>query len=92
VSWASRVTASFADESDGLTSLAVSRLQRAMGERAGARCAGELLAELSLREIRTPVELLRFATCLTQRGGVMEVVGSTLKVVALLRGAEVAPS
>jgi hypothetical protein len=70
-----------------MTALAITRLTRAMGERAGMSCVQELLALLGLTEIKTPTELLDFANCLRERGGVMEVVGSSLKVTALLRGA-----
>jgi hypothetical protein len=73
--------------SNEITTLAVSRLRRAMGDAAGDRCAEETLTELGLRELRSPSDLLDFANCLIKRGGVRQVVGSALRVSALLRGA-----
>jgi hypothetical protein len=70
-----------------MTELVITRLTRAMGRTAGMRCVEELLAQLGLTEIRTPSELLDFANSLCQRGGINEVVGSSLRVTALLRGA-----
>jgi hypothetical protein len=70
-----------------LTALAISRLTRAMGQTVGLGLAQEALALLGLTELRTPNDLLAFANILIKKGGLAEIVGSTLKVTAHLRGA-----
>jgi len=67
--------------------LALSRLTRALGPSAGPSCAQEVLAQLGLAQLKTPADLLRFANQLLGRGGLTELVGLSLKVTALLRGA-----
>lgn len=70
-----------------LHALAVSRLTRALGPSAGPTCTQEVLAQLGLTHLKTPMDLLRFANQLLLRGGLIELVGMSLKVTALLRGA-----
>ena len=70
-----------------MTETAIERLNRAVGEDAGQRYAQEALANLGLRELQTPDDLLRFASYLVDKGGLLEAVGRALKVSAILRGA-----
>jgi hypothetical protein len=70
-----------------ITILAVTRLRRALGQAAADRCAADVLAQLGRRELESPTDLLEFANCLLQQNGAAHVVGSALKVHALLRGA-----
>jgi hypothetical protein len=76
-----------ANDASGLTALAVTRLTRAMGHARGTQCAHEALTQLGLAELTTPSDLLDFANCLLQKGGLVEVVGTALKIAAILRGA-----
>ena len=71
----------------GLHALAVNRLTRALGPSAGPSCTQEVLAHLGLTHVKTPADLLCFANQLLKRGGIIELVGLSLKLTALLRGA-----
>jgi hypothetical protein len=75
-----------------ITLMAVTRLRRALGPGLAERCAENALAKLGLSELQSPADLLQFANYLLQQNGAAYMVGSALKVTALLRGArEVAP-
>ena len=74
-------------EDPTMTAGVIERLMKAVGRSAGERHAREALANIGLREIRTPDELLAFANYLLKQGGVVESVGRALKVTAILRGA-----
>lgn len=73
-----------------INQLAVERVSRAVGPVAGPATVEAALADLGLREIGSPGDLLVFAEHLIRKGGVFEAVGRGLKVSALLRGASAA--
>jgi hypothetical protein len=70
-----------------MTLMAVTRLRRALGRGPADRCAKDVLARLGLTELKSAADLLEFANCLLEKNGAAEMVGSALKVAALLRGA-----
>jgi hypothetical protein len=77
--------------SNEMTMMAVTRLRRALGAAAADRCAEEALAKIGLRELRSPTDLLDFANYLLEQNGSAQVVGSALKVTAILRGGRPRP-
>jgi hypothetical protein len=76
-----------ASSSNEITTFALTRLRRALGSAVADRCAQDVLAQLGLRELQSATDLLEFANCLLQQNGATHMVGSALKVTALLRGA-----
>lgn len=65
----------------------VSRLRLLHGDEEARRLVGEVLAEAGISDVSSPPDLLRLAERLITRGGFLEVVGRSLKVNAILRGA-----
>jgi hypothetical protein len=64
------------------------RLVKALGERRAAEVFGEALDRFGDGNIETPQDMLDFAEILIRSGGLVQAVGRSLKVQALLRGAE----
>jgi hypothetical protein len=63
------------------------RLVKAMGARRAAEVFREGHARFGERNIETPQDMLEFASLLIESGGLVQAVGRSLKVQALLRGA-----
>jgi len=63
------------------------RLVHVYGESRGNALFREVLAELGLRRLESPNDEMAFADALITRGGLLEAVGRSLRVRALLRGA-----
>lgn len=70
-----------------MTAMAVGRLRRAVGSEVGDRYAEDVLRQLGLRQLESADHLLEFAKRLLDYGGATYMVGSALKVCAILRGA-----
>jgi len=66
-------------------------VQERMAKALGAARAGEVLAQafnrFGERRVETPQDMLDFADVLMGSGGLVQAVGRSLKVLALLRGA-----
>jgi hypothetical protein len=60
------------------------------GDAAAQLVIGDCMRELGIDAVATPQDLLRMAHQLILRGGLIEVVGRSLKVTAILMGANVA--
>lgn len=68
------------------------RMSASLGPDRARSCIDETLSATGLRQLRTPDEVVRFASNLMERGGFFEVMGGALRVQAILRGAsDVAP-
>lgn len=65
----------------------LTRVQHVFGVDAGRKIYSEVLSELGVQHLSTPIEERRFADRLVKRGGLYEMVGRALRVRALLRGA-----
>lgn len=63
------------------------RLVKALGAKRAAEVFREALTQLGDRPIETPQDMLDFAAVLIRSGGLVQAVGRSLKVQALLRGA-----
>lgn len=67
--------------------LAHERLTKALGPTRATDITREVLSRLGSRELESPQDLLDFAVLLIKHGGLVQAVGRSLKVQALLRGA-----
>ncbi len=67
--------------------LAHTRLSRALGNDRGHELFRSTASTLGLTELHTPNDLLRFAQQLMTHGGLIESVGRSLKITAILHGA-----
>ncbi len=63
------------------------RLVKALGPRRASEVFREALTFFGDRPVETPQDMYDFATILIRAGGLVQAVGRTLKVQALLRGA-----
>jgi hypothetical protein len=63
------------------------RMNASIGAERTRKCIDEALSATGLRQLRTPDEVVLFASNLMQRGGFFEVMGGALRVQAILRGA-----
>ena len=63
------------------------KLNNLLGAARAAELRTELLNELGLEVIESPDDRLRFGNALIARGGLLEAVGRSIKVQALLHGA-----
>jgi hypothetical protein len=63
------------------------RLVKALGDRRASEVFGDACNRFGDRLIETPQDLLDFAETLVKLGGLIQAVGRSLKVQALLRGA-----
>jgi hypothetical protein len=64
------------------------RMSNSLGADRARSCIAETFAATGLRQLRTPDEVVVFASSLMQRGGFYEVMGGALRVQAILRGAK----
>ncbi len=64
------------------------RVQHVFGVRRGEQIYLETLEQLGVETLERVTDEKRFADVLVRRGGLYEMVGRTLRVRALLRGAE----
>ena len=67
--------------------LAYERLAKAVGASRATQVTREALASLGDRDFDRPQDLLDLAGCFIKTGGLIQIVGHSLKVQALLRGA-----
>ena len=63
------------------------RLVKAMGDQRASEVFGEACARFGDRLVDTPQDMLDFSEVLIRLGGLIQAVGRSLKVQALLRGA-----
>jgi hypothetical protein len=63
------------------------RMSDSLGAERAQACIDQTLAATGLRQLRTPDDVVLFASNLMQRGGFFEVMGGALRVQAILRGA-----
>tara|TARA_B100001750_G_scaffold221535_1_gene210186 strand:- start:2642 stop:2866 length:225 start_codon:yes stop_codon:yes gene_type:complete len=64
------------------------RLVKVFGAERGGKVFEEVLGKLGLAELADPDDEMRFADELIGGGGLMEAIGRSLRVRALLRGAK----
>jgi hypothetical protein len=70
-----------------LSSMIHERLVKAMGDRRAGEVFRETFDRFGDNDIETPQDLLDFSELLIRSGGLIQAVGRSLKVQALLRGA-----
>lgn len=63
------------------------KLRSLLGDDEARRLCETLLSEIGLSSLTTPDDQLRFGDALVKRGGLLEAVGRSVKVRALLHGA-----
>ena len=63
------------------------RMSASIGPERARICINETLSATGLRQLRTPDDVVLFASNLMERGGFFEVMGGALRVQAILRGA-----
>ena len=68
---------------------ALLKLVKMLGREGADQVAAEVFNELGLRDIGSPTDRLRFGEALCRRGGLLEAIGRSIKVQALLQGAHV---
>ncbi len=66
---------------------ALIKLKNLLGEEAAAKMVRAIFVELGIHALGGPNDLLRFGAALVKRGGLMEAVGRSIRVRALLHGA-----
>lgn len=66
----------------------LAHINKAMGSDQGGAAFGKALTKAAKQRIETPQDLLQVAKVLMEFGGITAIVGQTLKVQALLRGAK----
>lgn len=71
-----------------IAALVHERLKRAIGPVAGPMAKQAALDRIGLADLQTATDLLAFADCLIDRGGIFEAVGRGLRQTALMRGAK----
>ena len=67
---------------------ALTKLVNMLGREKAEQLAVEIAAELDLHGVMSPTDRLRFGDALVKRGGVLEAIGRSIKVQALLQGAQ----
>lgn len=67
---------------------ALVKLINMMGRDKAEELAIEIYTELGIRGLASPTDRLRFGDALVKRGGVLEAIGRSIKVQALLQGAQ----
>jgi hypothetical protein len=63
------------------------RIVRLVGDEAGGALMAQLMAEANVPELVSPESRSIFAAALIARGGVLEALGRSIRVQALLQGA-----
>ena len=66
------------------------KLVNMLGRDGAEKMAAEIFQELGMRHIASPTDRLRFGDALIKRGGILEAIGRSIKVQALLQGAQAA--
>jgi hypothetical protein len=66
---------------------AIQKVINVLGRERGQQLIEETLREIGLRSIDTPNERVRFGNVLIKRGGVLESLGRSIKIQAILHGA-----
>jgi hypothetical protein len=66
---------------------ALQKIFNTFGAQRGRALVDETLASLGITELRTPDDRLRFGNALIKRGGLLESVGRSIKIQAILHGA-----
>jgi hypothetical protein len=66
---------------------ALTKLINMLGREKAERLAKEIATELGIHGTMSPTDRLRFGDALVRRGGVLEAIGRSIKVQALLQGA-----
>lgn len=67
---------------------ALAKLVNMLGREKADALAAEIAAELGIRGRMSPTDRLRFGDALIKRGGILEMIGRSIKVQALLQGAQ----
>jgi hypothetical protein len=67
---------------------ALAKLINMLGREKAEQLAVEIATELNIRGTMSPTDRLRFGDALVKRGGVLEAIGRSIKVQALLQGAQ----
>jgi hypothetical protein len=73
--------------SNSITIPALQKLVNVMGRERADAVIAETLRQLSLRELRTADDCLRFGDALIHRGGLLGAIGRAIKIQAILNGA-----
>jgi len=63
------------------------RIVRLLGDQAGPALMAQVMAEAHVPDLATPDSRSSFATALIAKGGVLEALGRSIRVQALLQGA-----
>lgn len=72
---------------NALTASTVARLCKALGREQGMAYASAALSRMGVQELNSAQDLLVFANYLLPKGGAVEAVARSLKILAILRGA-----
>jgi hypothetical protein len=67
---------------------ALTKLINMLGREKAEQLALEIATELGIRGVMSPTDRLRFGDALVKRGGFLEAIGRSIKVQALLQGAQ----
>ena len=71
---------------------ALQKLTNLMGADRGRRFFEQMLGQLGMAGIETPQDSLRFGEALIEQGGVLASIGRSVKIHAILRGAQASDS
>ncbi|MFV8749859.1 hypothetical protein ACNOYE_04860 [Nannocystaceae bacterium ST9] len=71
---------------------ALQKLTNLMGADRGRRFFDQMLDQLGIDELATPQDSLRFGEALIEQGGVLASIGRSVKIHAILRGAQASES
>jgi hypothetical protein len=66
----------------------LSKLFRVFGEARASVIVDEIFAECGFATLTSPDERLRFGAALVRRGGLLEMIGRSIRVQAILHGAQ----
>lgn len=78
------------DGTAGARDPAVDKLRNVLGDAGAAALVSEIFAKLAIKSLDDPNDRMRFGDDLILRGGVLEAIGRSIKVQAILRGARAA--
>ena len=82
-----RSVSGVSEESRTGYSTAIGQLESMLGQEKAQTLVRECLKDANLEDVKTAQDLLNFAMHLARRGGIVEIIGRSLKVQALIRGA-----
>jgi hypothetical protein len=66
---------------------AIQKLVNVLGAERARKLSGEILRQIGVTDLRSPNDRLRFGDALIARGGVLESIGRSIKIQAILHGA-----